>query len=391
MPYTQIEERFTTALQLSHKTKRNRIIESITAENYVNELPTILIIEDDPDTQSILQQQLTFNDLKTIFKSDGFAGLEWLDENQPDLVLLDLMLPEMDGFEVCRKIREKYLPSALPIIMLSALGGDPKMRIRGLEAGANDFVAKPHDAAELVARIRNLLHLKNEADQADSSLSSYMASALRMQARVDPGVLGRREFRHAVVLFADLRGFSHLVSHTAPEEMLRVLDEFFEEMMATIDEHGGTALDLTGDELLAAFNIPYDLPNPGYRAAQCALHMQWLFRDLQRKWAKAGLTVGLGIGLHQGEVVLGNIGGSQLMRYTVMGDVVNFAHRLVEIAKDGEIVTSQQIYDVVCAAHNGLRATALPDVQLKGMREPHTVYQLKIADVLEPQPATPTP
>jgi len=356
----------------------------------VKELPTILVVEDDPDTQSILRQQLTSNDLETIFKGDGFAALAWLEENRPDLILLDLMLPDMDGFEVCRKIREKYLPSALPIIMLSALGGDPKMRIRGLEAGANDFVAKPHEAAELVARIRNLLHLRNEADQADSNLSNYMASALRMQARVDPGVLGRREFRHAVVLFADLRGFSHLVSRTTPDEMLRVLDEFFEEMMATIDDHGGTALDLTGDELLATFNIPYDLPNPGYRAAQCAIHMQWLFRGLQHKWARAGLTVGLGIGLHQGEVVLGNIGSSQLMRYTVMGDVVNFTHRLVEIAKDGEIVTSQQIYDAVCAAHNGLRATARPNVQLKGMRERHTVYQLKIANVLEPLPLAPT-
>ncbi len=175
--------------------------------------PVILVIEDNQDVQIILTAQLDYYGFEVVCKSDGPSGLAWLEENKADLVILDLMLPGMSGFTIAQRIREKYSPSQLPILMLSALGVEADDRVRGLEAGANDIMAKPYKTEELVARIRILLKVTQttqEAESITSTLSRYMSSVLRAQAKINPQMLMRRQYRHAVVMFADLCGFTHM-------------------------------------------------------------------------------------------------------------------------------------------------------------------------------------
>ena len=341
--------------------------------------PVILVIEDNRDVQIILTAQLDYYGFKVVCKSNGPSGLEWLEKNKADLVILDLMLPGMSGFVIAQRIRERYSPSQLPILMLSALGVEADDRVRGLEAGANDIMAKPYKAEELVARIRVLLkvtHTTQEAESITSTLSRYMSSVLRAQAKIDPNMLMRRQYRHAVVMFADLRGFTHMASHSSPEKMLAVLDEFFDAMMRVVDEYGGIVFDLIGDEFLAAFNVPYDVPVPSYLAVQAAVQMQRLFDKLRVAWLQEGVKVGLGIGIHQGEVVLGHVGAEELMRYTVMGNVVNIAHRLVDLASDGEIIVSEDLYQALNVSPEQMPFVAMPAVRIKGLSEPMRLYKL---------------
>ncbi len=341
--------------------------------------PTILVIEDNKDVQIILTAQLDYYGFKVVCKSDGPSGLAWLEENKADLIVLDLMLPGMSGFTIAQRVREHYSPSQLPILMLSALGVEANERVRGLEAGANDIMAKPYKAEELVARIRILLkvtHTTQEAESITSALSRYMSSVLRAQAKIDPQMLMRRQYRHAVVMFADLRGFTHMASHSSPEKMLSVLDEFFHAMMRVVDEYGGIVFDIIGDEFLAAFNVPYDVPVPSYLAVQAAMQMQQLFDALRVTWLKEGVKVGLGIGIHQGEVVLGHVGSEELMRYTVMGNVVNIAHRLVDLASDGEIVISADVHGSLNVPADQLAFIPMPEVHIKGLSDPMQLYKL---------------
>lgn len=343
------------------------------------ETPIILVIEDDPDIAYVLKAQLEFYHFVPVWVTDGLAGLKWLAQHKADLIILDVMMPGWDGMRVCKHIRRKYSASELPILMLSALGSSTDNRVRGLAVGANDFLAKPYDLSELIARIRNLLIVKDERVRAEAVLSRYLAHAVRTQARSNPNVLTSRQVRHAVVVFADLRGFTHLSTQTDLFNLTDMLDQFFGGAMSIVNQHNGLVLDLAGDELLTVFNISGDLSDDIWAAVSAAVEMQTFFWDLQSKWAEVGFEVGLGIGIHRGEVMMGNLGGEELMRYTATGNVVNVAHRLVELAQPGEIIVSAGIYHLVQARLEDIRVSGLPAVTLKGIDEPQPIYKLYVA------------
>ena len=152
-------------------------------------------------------------------------------------------------------------------------------------------------------------------------------------------------------------------------------------MMGIVSQHGGVVFDLIGDELMAAFNVPNDVPFfPTDLAVHAAVEMQSLFKDLRQKWTltEPRFKVGLGIGIHQGDVVLGNIGGAALIRYTIMGVVVNVAHRLVDLARDGEIYVSDDVYTKLGSLPETVEVAAIQGVQLKGIDEPQVVYKLSM-------------
>jgi class 3 adenylate cyclase len=340
---------------------------------------TILVVEDDSNMQVLTALQLKEQGYQAVVKSDGSSALVWLEQNKADLVILDLMLPGMSGLEVCSRIRDTHPPSVLPVLMVSALGNRAEDRVRGLQAGANDFIGKPYDEAELLARVNVLLSVKGDTERLEEQLSPYLASAIRTQAKLNPDVLKQRVHRHAVVLFADLRGFTHAAAHTQTGNMIDLLNEFFSAMMQVVDHHGGVVFDLIGDELLAAFNVPNDTPFfPSDLAVRAAIEMQELFVELQAKWAgrSSEINVGLGIGIHQGDVMLGNIGGAGLMRYTIMGDVVNIAHRLVDLAEEGEIIISSEVRSDISPLPDTIKVGMVLGVQLKGIDESQLVYKL---------------
>jgi adenylate cyclase len=337
--------------------------------------PTILVIEDNDNLRVLLAQQLTFFQLNPVCMQNGIEGLKWLEDNEADLVVLDWMLPDMEGIDVCREIRTRYSASVLPILMLSALGREVERRVNGLKAGANDFMAKPYDVTELVARIQSQLSVKTDQGSTEDLLSNYTAKMLRDQVRLDPQAINRRELRNAVILFADLRDFTELAASNHTEDTVALLDRFFEEMMQVVGKHNGCVLDLAGDEMLVTFNLPDPVPQASEHAINAALEMHQHFTTLREEWRQSGIEVGLGIGIHQGEVMLGNMGGSELRRYTVIGNAVNIAHRFVEIADDGEIIISPEIYQEVRPALEGI-SVELHAANLKGVDSLQSVYRI---------------
>jgi class 3 adenylate cyclase len=157
-----------------------------------------------------------------------------------------------------------------------------------------------------------------------------------------------------------------------------MLDQFFGGMMAIVNQHGGFVVDLAGDELLAVFTSN-NLPDTTGLAVTTAVAMQMSFWTLQKWWTQGGFNAGMGIGIHRGEVMLGNIGGQELMRYTVTGNVVNIAHRLVELAQPGEIVLSSEAYDLAHTKVKNFNFESLPSVKLKGIDEPQQIFKLYVA------------
>jgi adenylate cyclase len=336
--------------------------------------PTILVIEDNDNLRELLARQLSLFNLNPVCAQNGIEGLEWLETNKADLVVLDWMLPDMEGIHVLEHIRTWLSSSALPVLMLSALGNEVDRRVTGLKTGANDFMAKPYEVSELVARIQGLLAVKDASEQAEGLLS-HTSKAVRDQAKLDPEAFNRRELREAVVMFADLRGFTALSATMETEITVNLLDVFFEAMMQAVAKYNGCVLDLAGDELLVTFNIPEADPQAVEHAILASMEMQTQFAELGAMWAKAGINVGLGIGIHVGEVMLGNMGGSDLRRYTVIGNVVNVAHRLVDIAGEGEIVLSPDVYDQAQPMISTL-SPELSEADLKGVDSVKQVYRI---------------
>jgi len=341
-------------------------------------LPTVLVVEDDVTLQFLIKEQLTYLPAHPVVVSTGPEALDWLEANQADVVVLDLMLPGMDGYEICRRIRQRHSSSVLPILMLSALGEQVEARINGIQAGANDFLAKPYHLKEFLAHVRMLATVKAESDQAQSLLKRYTTRVMREQARFGPELLAHRHRRSGVVMFADLRGFTHLSEEAGTDTMLTVLDEFFDAMLKIVEEHRGTAFDLIGDEFLAAFNVPFEIPDRALRAVEAALAMGSRFRVLQLEWLKTGNRVGIGMGLHSGEVTLGNVGSASLTRYTVVGNVVNIAHRLVDLAEDGQLILSAAVVDELGKEGPYFPISDLGLIALKGIDAPQHLYRLPL-------------
>jgi class 3 adenylate cyclase len=195
----------------------------------------------------------------------------------------------------------------------------------------------------------------------------------------EPGLLARRERREAVVLFADLRDFTRMIVAVEPNEAIPLLNEFFTEMTDIVHEFDGTVFDLTGDEVMVGFNFPFDQSDSHYRALMTAFTMQRRFDQLRRRWyGQFGVTLGLGIGLDRGNVVVGNVGSETRMTFRMVGEAVNIAHRLVDLADDGQIVVTESLYESVLRDVPRLLeiisfAPAGP-VALKGKSMPQVLY-----------------
>lgn len=341
--------------------------------------PLVLVVEDDPDSMNILKIRLEQFEYDVIAFGNAVHALKWLQHGgDPDLVISDWMLPGLSGIDLCREIRKSKTMIALPILILSALGSiAAEKRVEGLLAGANDFMSKPYSKDELQARLAKLLEVRRSAQHTEKILGQYTAQEVLKEARSKPEILDTRAAKYAVVLFADIRKFSEITETAPPENTLAILDAFFETMTPIIQNFGGVVLDFNGDELLAAFNIPYDVPIPTHLAVEAALEMQRAFLDLRLTWAKEYQTVGLGVGIHQGNVVMGNIGSADLKRFTIIGNTVNVAHRLVEMAEEGEIVTTLALYKSVKMKDSSVVSMQSDNVRLRGMTQTQTIIRFK--------------
>jgi len=332
--------------------------------------PRILIVDDTPANVHILQARLAANGYDIVTATDGEAALAAVSETQPDLILLDVMMPKMDGFEVCRRLRADASLPFIPIIMVTAKT-DPKDVVAGLEAGGDEYVTKPVDQLALVARVKSMLRIKNLHDTVEALSAERAEWNKTLERRVEEQVgqlerLGRlkRFFspqlaelivaggaddplkthrREVTVVFLDLRGFTAFAETAEPEEVMGVLREYHAEMGKLILDHEGTLERFTGDGMMIFFNDPVLVLDPAERAIRMAVAMRERVHHLVLIWQKRGYELALGVGIARGYATIGAIGFEGRWDYGAIGTVTNLAARLCGEAKGGQILVHQRV------------------------------------------------
>jgi adenylate cyclase len=290
----------------------------------VTESPRILVVDDTPVNVTLLRDLLKAKGYAVTTAASGPEALERIDREPPDLVLLDVMMPGMTGYDVCRKLCENPPTSLLPVVMVTAL--DPAQeRVKGLEAGADNFLTKPINQPELLARVRSLLRIKQLHDELaalNRSLEQRVQEQVAQLERLgrlkrffspqlaelivaggteDPLKTHRREI---TVIFLDLRGFTAFAETAEPEEVMAMLGEYHEAMGRLVLEHEGTLERFTGDGMMIFFNDPLPVVNPAQRALRMALSMRDRVVELSAGWRRRGWDLGLGVGVAQGYATL---------------------------------------------------------------------------------------
>ena len=343
---------------------------------------TILIIDDDPMSAKLLTRYLASIGYLVFYTPNGEEGLHQLHEVAPDLILVDAIMPGMTGFEFCKHVRDDAQTTHIPILMVTALNETEK-HIMALEAGANDFLSKPFSISELAARVRNLLRIKQQHDELESRnqlfynvIRSYVSPEVSEQILKNPQrylKLGG-ESRQVTTLFADIRGFTSYAQTHRPDRIVELLNLVFKELIEVVFMWRGTFDKYLGDSIMAIYGAPVSYQDDALRAIRTALDMQAAFKKLREGWTDPEeRSLALGIGINTGEVVVGNIGTESLMDYTVVGDAVNIAQRLEELAGPGQILISDAVY-----AQVKRRAQVIPygTRVLRGRQKVTTIYVL---------------
>jgi adenylate cyclase len=310
------------------------------------ERPLILAVDDEPANLALLNKLLKHHGYDVVEADDGPSALDAITEHHPDLVCLDVMMPRLDGIEVCQRLRSQPEHAGLPILLLTALNR-PEDKVRGLEAGANDFLSKPFDESELSARVSSLLRTKALQDRLADLLGRYVSESVAAEVLRDPfRVALGGDRRHVTTLFADVRGYTALAAEHAPEETLDLLNRYLTVVSDPVEAHGGTVADLLGDGVFAFFGAPVKHPDDPQRAVRAALEVQAAVARLEIP-TMPGVRLQAGIGITSGEVIAGNVGSERRMHYCVVGNSVNIAAHLQAAAGPGQILLDEPTHDAV--------------------------------------------
>lgn len=335
--------------------------------------PHVLVVDDDAFNRELVEAVLAPHGYRLSFAVDGLEALRRVAQEQPDVVLLDVLMPGMDGFAVCRALKLDRHTRGIPVVLLTALR-EVDDRVAGMEAGADDFLSKPFNRYELLARLRSLVKLRRlqEAEwlRFRRSLERYLPTPAVEQVLEQPELIlgGKRQV--ATVLFGDLRGFTALAERLDPEQVVGLLNQCLGRMAEVVFRHDGMVDKFIGDAIMAVFGVPTPRPDDAERAVQAALEMQAAVAQVRVPGAD-GDTFRMGIGVHTGELVVGNIGSERRVDYTVVGDTVNLAARLEQTAGPGQVLVSQRTFDL---ARHSVTASDLGLVQVKGRQEGVQVY-----------------
>jgi adenylate cyclase len=362
--------------------------------------PRILIVDDNATNRDILAVRLATQGYDLHQAGDGEEALAAAQKLLPDVILLDVMMPKLNGIEVCRRLKVDASLPFIPIILITAKA-DTKDIIAGLDAGADEYLTKPVDQAALVARVKSVLRLKAAHDRSvaqaaelaqwNESLEQRVAEQVHQIRRVErlryflPHQVARlvvseegdrlldSHRRDVTVLFCDLRGFSAFSELAEPEEVIMVLREYHDALGKMVEKYEGTVDSFTGDGLLVIFNDPVPCEEPSLRAARMAIEMRDELATLSAKWSRLGHDIGFGIGITHGYATLGTIGYEGRLQYSVMGKVANLAARLCDKAKNGQIVVD---INVCSAIETQAEIAALGEVSLKGFARPVKTFNI---------------
>ncbi len=356
---------------------------------------TVLVVDDDPVNRAILVGSLEAQGYAAGVASDGREALRELRLGGYDVVLLDLVMPVMDGFEVLRTMKEDERLRSLPVIVVSALE-EMESVVRCIEMGAADFLAKPFDPVLLRARLKSSLAAKRLDDVLLAHVAEIegLAEQLKVRNRFIQETFGRYlsdavvaeilespdglrlggEKRTVTMLMSDLRGFSAMAERLAPEQVVRVINNYLGTMADVILEHDGTIDEFIGDSVLGFFGAPVARADDPRRAVSCALAMQKGMERVNRRNREEGLpAVEMGIAVHTGEVVVGNIGSEKRAKYGAVGSHVNLTARIEGYTCGGQVLISER---TLREAGVGLVTGGSLSVRAKGFPEPVRVHDL---------------
>lgn len=374
----------------------------------MHEPPLILVADDVPDNVEILEMRLQSQGYAVATAADGAEALEMTGTLLPDLVLLDIMMPRMDGIETVKRLKADAALRFIPVILVTARA-DAADVVAGLESGGDDYLIKPVDHAALMARVRAMLRIKGLHDtvREQAARLEEQAAALatlnrtleeRVAAQVEEidriGRLKRflapqiaesivssggeailaHHRRDIVALFCDMRGFTALAETAEPEDVMTVLREYHDALGPLIHRSEGTLSSFTGDGLIVIFNDPLPCPDPALRAVRLAVEMRAAVSRLAQAWAARGHAIGFGVGIAQGYATLGQIGFEGRFDYTAIGTVINLAARLCDEAADGQILVTRR---AAAAVENLAETEPLGELSLKGLSRPVAVVNVR--------------
>jgi len=359
----------------------------------VNTAAKILVVDDTPANIKLLRDLLTAKGYEVSTASNGEEALAKVAADRPDLVLLDVMMPGISGYDVCRRIREDPATTLLPVVMCTSL--DPQQeRVKGIEAGADDFLSKPVNQAELFARVKSLLRIKALHDELavlNAGLEKRVAAQVaeierlaRLKRFVSPRigdliVAGevedplRTHRREITVVFTDLRGFTAFSETAEPEEAMEVLRQYHAAIGGIVLAHEGTIEHFAGDGVMILFNDPIPVAEHELAAVRMALQMRDAVGALGQGWKKSGYDLGFGVGIANGYATLGAIGFEGRRDYGAIGPVTNLSARLCAEASAGQVLVSQRVYGKI---EERVQAEHVGDLALKGLRRPVPSYNV---------------
>ena len=368
---------------------------------------TVLIVDDTPANVALLSEVLK-SDYRTKVAINGDKALQFaFSQDPPDLVLLDIMMPGISGYEVCERLKADPRTRDIPVIFVTAMS-EVEDETKGLELGGADYVTKPISPPIVRARVKTQLALYEQKRQLGKLIGQLEAQAgelanwnRTLEQRVADGVaevakLGRmkRFFspqvselilrggnddpmkshrREITVVFLDLRGFTAFAETAEPEEVMGVLHEYHGEMGRLIMAHQGTIEHFAGDGIMIFFNDPVVIDNPAAAAVRMSIAMQSNFLPLMQRWKKRGYDVHMGIGIAQGYATIGIVGFEGRQDYSAIGSVCNLASRLCGEARGGQILVTQRVEAFVA---DFAKTELVGELSLKGFHRPVPTFSV---------------
>jgi len=359
----------------------------------------ILVVDDVPENVRLLEAVLVPRGYEVVSAGDGIAALELVAEQQPDLILLDVMMPGLDGYGVCTHLRGNDDTAVLPVIMVTSSIGQEKTR--AIEAGADDFIPKPFNHDELLTRVRSLLRIKRYHDTIREQAAELAELNRTLEERVgaqveelerlrrlrrflspqladavvtsgDETILASHR-RQLAMLFADLRGWTSFVDAVEPEELMRVLGEFHGAIGRLVKRFDATVGFLEGDGVQLFFNDPIEIPDAPLRAVRLGCALREEMGELLPTWRKRGYELDFGVGIALGYATCGEVGFDGRSDYAAIGAVTNLASRLADEATGGQILVSQRLYAEIEAE---VEVVPAGEFTLKGFVRPVAAFDV---------------